>query len=348
MCVEIMIETRGSMSEIPLDSLNHRLHSEELSSLCVAKGGREGTHTLVSVIIPNYNDRTFIDGCIRAVYEGDYENIEVILVDTGSENDDYSYLEQKHPELRVIRLKERTGFAKACNIGMAQAEGDYYFLLNNDTLIAEDCLRHLVSAFQRDPDLGIAGALCPSLHLHDAGFSMSWPEEQVYCLLICGAGMLISRACVEAIGPLEETFFFYREDDEYVWRASLAGIRIASVPKALVFHHRGGGGCQHNFQKTRNMIYWHIKLLDGFPLVRALCGDVIVQTLGRMARWPRDSGRILYAWGWIIVHMKEILAKRRAFRRIRRVRSRNIAALDRAAWPYVRAYRATAKQWRRT
>ena len=56
-----------------------------------------------------------------------------------------------------------------------------------------------------------------------------------------GAAMMISRACIDAVGPWDESFFLYSEEIDYCQRVRRHGMRVRYTPSAVVFHEGGGG-----------------------------------------------------------------------------------------------------------
>ena len=260
-------------------------------------------------------------------------------MDTGSINDDYSELELSYPSLQIIQLKTKTGFARANNIGIKASTGDYFFLLNNDTIMKNNCLQLMVDSFQQYPELKLAGALGPPLSLAETDFIVPWDNTLINSDMVSGFAMMISRECINKIGYLEETYFLYGEDEEYGWRCNLAGYKVAYVRGAIVFHHRGGSKSQFNFQKTRNEIYNHIKLLDGMELLKALFSDLVIQSIGRTIRWPKDTFNIWRSWVWILQHLKENLEARRSFNQIKRYKSRHLRDLRYSVKPYIKEFK---------
>ena len=80
---------------------------------------------LISIIIPVYNVKDYIDECLNSVINQTYKNLEIILIDDGSTDgsgnicDDY---EKRDNRIRVIH-KENGGLSDARNIGMETAMG---------------------------------------------------------------------------------------------------------------------------------------------------------------------------------------------------------------------------------
>ncbi|MAG37691.1 MAG: glycosyl transferase, partial [Dehalococcoidia bacterium] len=71
---------------------------------------------------------------------------------------------------------------------------------------------------------------------------------------VIGAFLLIRRATFQQIGPLDERFFMYCEDEDWCFRAKQAGWRVVYYPKAVVEHHKGTSSQQH---RARAAWYWH-------------------------------------------------------------------------------------------
>lgn len=98
---------------------------------------------LVSVIIPMYNAKLYIDQCIQNVLHQTYKNIEVIVVDDGS-TDDSAAIAERYP-VNVIRQKNR-GVSAARNSGIDIAKGYYLHFMDVDDMINETFYQKLVSA----------------------------------------------------------------------------------------------------------------------------------------------------------------------------------------------------------
>ena len=78
---------------------------------------------------------------------------EVILVDNGSEDGSVEWTKENYPEVRVIALKENTGFCGGVNAGIRESKSEYVLLLNNDTIVFPEFITELVHAIERAPDI---------------------------------------------------------------------------------------------------------------------------------------------------------------------------------------------------
>ena len=108
----------------------------------------------VSVIIVSYNVRSYIAHSIESIISSKYENIEIIVIDNNSYDGTCDYLKNEYNDkcdIKIIRNKNNIGFGKAINKAAKIANGDYFFILNPDTIIEENTisilLDYLIYAF---------------------------------------------------------------------------------------------------------------------------------------------------------------------------------------------------------
>ena len=72
----------------------------------------------ISVIIPNYNGRQFLETCLSSLKKQTYTDFEAILVDDASSDESLSFVQTYYPDTRIIGLKKNVGFASAVNEGI--------------------------------------------------------------------------------------------------------------------------------------------------------------------------------------------------------------------------------------
>ena len=106
-------------------------------------------NTLVSIITVNYNG--LADTCEMIDSFRKYETYpyEIIVVDNGSRVPEGEEIKKRYPEIKVVQ-NTNTGFAGGNNAGLKVAQGEYFFFLNNDTLIQEPILEVLVRRLEAD------------------------------------------------------------------------------------------------------------------------------------------------------------------------------------------------------
>lgn len=105
------------------------------------------TEPLVSIVIPVYNTRAWLDRCLESVTGQSYRNLQIILVDDGSTDgsgDLCRIWTARDSRIECLRIPN-SGQGAATNRGIEQARGDYIFFFDSDDYvdnsIVETCVR---------------------------------------------------------------------------------------------------------------------------------------------------------------------------------------------------------------
>ena len=256
---------------------------------------------MITVVIPNWNGRGWLPGCLAALAGQDRPPAEVIVVDNGSTDGSVQYLRDQHPGVRVVALATNTGFAHAVNRGIEHARGELVALVNTDVELAADWLRRTAAVLGDHPGAAsVAGKMIdlasPEL-IDDAGDVLRrdgvceqrgrfGPDDGRWDAAgevfgACAGAALYRRDVVLAIGGFDERYFAYLEDVDLSLRLRLAGWTCRYEP--VVARHAGQSASAalpggHEFLATRNTV---LLVAKAFP-----------------ARWlPLVAYRQL-AWAW--------------------------------------------------
>ena len=118
----------------------------------------------VSVIMPVYNTGKEAAKLILSIVKGNYKNLEIIIVDDGSNDDSYEYLSEfvrqyklkfrgkKVPILKLLE-KENGGASTARNFGLKYATGKYIAFTDSDDAVDKDFYKKMVEAIRKYEDL---------------------------------------------------------------------------------------------------------------------------------------------------------------------------------------------------
>ena len=126
----------------------------------------------VSIIILNLNKSALTATCLRTLWARTTgRRYEIIVVDNGSDPDEFHLLESIYGEFRLIRLPINRFFGEGNNIGVQASRGRYLVFLNNDVFVTESWLEPLIDALEREPQAGGAGPrfLYPDGRVQEAG-----------------------------------------------------------------------------------------------------------------------------------------------------------------------------------
>lgn len=217
----------------------------------------------VSAIVLNWNKASDTEKCITSLLEQDYKNIDILVVDNGSTDGSGKVLQRRFgtiPNIKVILLKENTGFAEGNNVGIRRAlenAADYVFILNNDVVVTPQCIATLVEVAESDDHIGVVGAtnlfLNDSTRIWYSGGVIRWArgrfiDETSNTLYdpndrrirevddVAGSSMMVKRAVIEKIGLLWAPYFLCYEESDWCLRAKRGGFRVLAAMEAVVYH----------------------------------------------------------------------------------------------------------------
>lgn len=104
---------------------------------------------LISVIVPIYNAEKYLDTCIRSITRQTYDDIEILLVDDGSNDSSYEICkkwENNDKRIKTIR-QENGGVAKARNTGIENATGNLLLMIDSDDYVSPDMIKFLYDGY---------------------------------------------------------------------------------------------------------------------------------------------------------------------------------------------------------
>lgn len=238
----------------------------------------------LSVVIVSFNTGPVTLACLGSLFEWTKGiTYEVFVVDNASSDGSPQMIRHAFPQVTLIEQSTNVGFARACNAALVRARGRYVMLLNSDTHLVEDALTALVRALDAHPQVGAVG---PRLIYPDGQtqpYSASrakslWRTLKQYCIpmspvgrlhlgerltprsdlsspilyeteSISGAAMMVRRKILQTVGLLDESFFLYCEDADWVERIRQAGYVIACAPDVRLIHHHGASSRQDEIRR---------------------------------------------------------------------------------------------------
>jgi GT2 family glycosyltransferase len=113
--------------------------------------------TTASVLIVAYRTPELIDDCLKSLYAGITDEVEVVVVDNASGDGTAEQIAANWPQVKLIVSDTNLGFARAVNLAARHATGEVLVLLNPDTVVHDDPVAELVSFLRERPEVGLAG-----------------------------------------------------------------------------------------------------------------------------------------------------------------------------------------------
>lgn len=263
-----------------------------------------------TIVIPNYNGIKYIETCLESIYGGTTTDVEVIVVDNASADDSLMLVEEKFPQVRVIKNSENTGFSAAVNQGIAASTTPYVILLNNDTRVDKTFVRELERVLDEDKDNKVFSASARLVSLHDkektddAGdfyCAFGWAfargkgknparyDKNCEIFAACAGAAIYRRALLSAekVGVFDEEHFAYLEDIDIGYRAKIHGYQNQFAANSVVYHAGSAtSGSRYNAFKVklaaRNsvyLIYKNMPLLQIIINMPFLAAGFLIKTL---------------------------------------------------------------------
>ncbi len=244
----------------------------------------------VAIILVNYNGINDTLECIDSINQNDYFAKQIIVVDNDSKEDEASVIQEKYPEVHVIRSKTNGGFSYGNNIGIKYSISQgykYILLLNNDTIIPDNFVSEMMGQYRKgevivptivyytDPtSVWYAGGKINrwtgnATHNHIGESFKTDLSEDSYCEFATGCCILFSSDVIESIGYLDEEYFMYCEDTDYCIRMAKNNLAIRYV-SSIKLKHKVSKSTQGDdsdfcvYYLTRNRIKMILKHKDYF------------------------------------------------------------------------------------
>ncbi|UEG50825.1 glycosyltransferase family 2 protein [Ferruginibacter lapsinanis] len=227
----------------------------------------------LSIIIVNYNVKLLLAQCLDAVLKACANiNAEIFVVDNNSTDGSKDFFTGKFPSVQFIWNNSNVGFAKANNIALKRATGEYILFLNPDTIIPEDSLHKCIAFSKTKPTLGGLG-----VHMVDGngnflkeskrafpspltsffklmGLANLFPHSKIFAKyhlgyldehsnhevdVLCGAFMFHPKKVLDKVGSFDEQFFMYGEDVDLSYRIQKAGYKNYYFAETSIIHFKG-------------------------------------------------------------------------------------------------------------
>ncbi|HPX61882.1 MAG TPA: glycosyltransferase family 2 protein [Deltaproteobacteria bacterium] len=266
------------------------------------------------IILVNWNGWRDTLECLESLQLLDYPDFRVVVCDNASNDGSVNMIREwaagnhlsfmelpRHeaeelsecndlPWLTLIRIDENLGFAGGNNVGIRfglSRAFDYFWLLNNDTVVEPGALKYLVQRMLEKPTIGICGS---TIRLYEnrekvqalgGGRYLQWlglpwhygryfKADSVETVMqsvaearmnyVEGASMLVSRRFVDTVGLLCEDYFLFLEEADWAVRAK-AYFSLGYAPRSVVYHKIGAsiGTCSNPLKKSYLCDFYNIR-----------------------------------------------------------------------------------------
>jgi GT2 family glycosyltransferase len=317
-----------------------------------------GSSPLLSIIIANLNGKDVLFLCLDSIFNQEFKDFEVILVDNASTDDSVKMIRDFFPSVKIIQLEKNHGYAEANNIGYEHSAGEYILLLNNDAILGKNTLSGLIHEFGEVDHAGVIQSkiiLTENRGLDECGSFLTKTGFLLYNGLyedpnnpnynkitpvfsVKAVCILTKREIIEKIGLFDNDYFVFFEEKDFCHRLWISGYKVFFTPSTEVYHFWGSTTnpqksnkvpYEFQFHSYKNRICTYLKNFEIITLIKImsihlplLCGISIYYALSGS---PKMSWAIIRAMIWNIKNLKNTLKKRRNVQNnLRKVRDADI------------------------
>lgn len=235
----------------------------------------------LSVVIVSYQVRYYLAQCLDSLNRAlEGMDGEVIVVDNHSSDDTVPYIRKHYPWVRLIANNHNLGFARANNIALNLAQGEYILFVNPDVVVSENALKDCVCYLSEHDDAGALGVcmlnrdgsralesrrgvptpmtafykmsgLCglyPKSR-HFGRYYMGWLpwDFPVEIEIVSGAFTMMRTAVMRQMAGYDEEYFMYGEDIDLSYRLLKAGYKNYYLP-IQILHYKGESTHKSSFR----------------------------------------------------------------------------------------------------
>lgn len=237
------------------------------------------TDLTLSIILVCWNNKEYLDTCLKSLYETGMKNsFDILVVDNGSTDGSQQMLVEKYPNVQIIQNTENVGLGRASNQGIEATSGRYVLLLNNDTIVNGSSFDAMVNFLDQNPKTGGVGGkifnpdgTVQSCYNYFSTFREEFliatrlgeiilpgypavvNSEQIKSVdWISSACLMLRRSVLDEVGVLDDEYFIYGDEADLQYRIKKAGWDIHYLPQATIIHY---GGRSMDRWKRRKMVY---------------------------------------------------------------------------------------------
>jgi hypothetical protein len=253
----------------------------------------------LSIIIVNWNTKELLRQCIESIYQSKKrDDIEVIVVDNASTDASAEMVRHSFPQAKLLQNSSNLGFAAANNQGLRMCSGEFILLLNSDTQVLNGAIDKCMDYMKLHENVGVLGCkvlnpdgtfqsscfrferLRDLVYFHCLGISiwflllrrlglktLNYPSrywgrvftDEKHVDVVAGCFLLTRRSVIDAVGFLDEAFYFYGEEEEWCFRVRCAGWAIVYFPFAEIIHIHGASSKMLSMSLSlaeRGLAYW--------------------------------------------------------------------------------------------
>jgi GT2 family glycosyltransferase len=215
----------------------------------------------VIVLMLTYNGKYLLEEALTSYLHNDYSNFTITVIDNGSNDGTCAFIEEKFPQVEIIRSERNIGYSDGLNLGLKYAfdkgDTDYVLITNNDVRVDKRLISELVTVAETDEKIGFTvGKVYYYDHPNvlqtvgkkkdpirwNGGHIGNKEEDNGQYDEVCeryftdDVYVLVRKKLYEDTGGFSSLFYLQSEDYDWQARAKTLGYKIMYTPFAKLWH----------------------------------------------------------------------------------------------------------------
>jgi len=188
---------------------------------------------LVTVNILSFNRKDELRNTLTKVFEQDYKNIEVIVVDNASSDGSAEMVKTEFTSVQLIQMKKNIGIA-GWNEGFKVAKGEYVLVLDDDSYPETNSIEAALFALSENTDVGIIAFNIFNTKLNKSETTTLENNSPHYFV---GCGAMIRKVYLDQVGYFDDLYFIYYNEVDLSIRMLKKGYKILYLKESFVIHN---------------------------------------------------------------------------------------------------------------
>lgn len=243
-------------------------------------------HATISIV--SFRQKDLLERCLDAITRLALPNTwQVIVVDNNSGDGSARMVKRRYPFVKLLALKQNTGYAAGHNAAFARTTSPFFIVLNPDVIVLPGSLETLVRTLESFPNTAIAGpcllnpdgslqfsarrfynwytVLCRRLpvpgrkKVNDLHLMKDHTHDQILCVdWVLGAAMAVRTSAFDGNELFDTRYRLYFEDVDLCYFAQKRGWDVIYCPQSKMIHEHQRASATNPFCSAaiKHLVSW--------------------------------------------------------------------------------------------
>lgn len=211
-----------------------------------------------TVVVPTYNRLKYLPNCLEALFNLDYPDYEIIVINDGSTDGTKEYLDNLNDvKLKVFHNNKNQGLSFSKNRGAQLAQTDYIAFTDDDCTVKKYWLQQLANGFTYNVNFVFGQTFY--IKQNYVGYFSERMVQNLNAAWPAGGNIAYKKTLFEKIGYFDSFFdYYHNEDSDLAIRAIQAGLKYNRAPQAIIYHQPMNWTVKSLLASARNASVWVI------------------------------------------------------------------------------------------